>query len=762
MKSFTGLKVCLGLSVFTLSGIVSAQDAGALDEIVVTAQKREQTYMEVPISVAVISDEVLDIIQADNFQDLVKVTPSLTISQQGSSGGSGVLIRGIGTTAFHAGVEPTVSTVVDGVALGRTGSFLSDLVDIERVEVLRGPQGTLFGKNASGGVVNVVTKRPSEEFEGLIRFSATDDKQETVKLMVSGSISDSVNGRLTAFWKDFDGYIDNKFNGETLNGDQSQGLRGKLDIKLSDRATLLLIGDYTKQDRNCCVATIRNLANPPNAFSPLLSYDLQELNIGPANNEVLLGSPVSDNSEQSGISAQLTVDFDNFTFTSITAHGTWGVELQQDVDSLPFTQPTYARFLTTSNGGSTDQEQFSQEFRVSSSARENVELTAGLFFWSQSLEKYFQREQAACFYPEYDPALPPSTACLYPMTYFGYADMKVDTKNAAAFGQVDWRFADDWQLSFGLRYTYDDLEFDFDRPTPPLLFPASPPAAITGDDDNTNLSGKFGLQWDLSDSVMTYATYSRGYKSQGFDVIFGMTPERAAVVPPESSDAFEVGLKAELFERRMRLGVSAFQTKYYNFQGQAYDLEAYSFRLTSAGNVTTKGIEVDIMAKPMTNLLLNGAIAYTDAYYTDYKGAGCWIGQTAAQGCVGGSQDVTGGEVPNSPDLKITLQGRYDVNLNDAFDLYISGAFRWQDDTNSSSTQYSLLDIDSYGVFDLTLGLAPTDGQWDVSLFAKNLFDDHYSNIRYQTGDGDNGVSQYLTRDFRRYIGASFNYRFGG
>lgn len=762
----TRIAICLLLSSI-LPMATAAERSEFLEEIVVTAQKRTQAYVDVPVSVATFSGEILDLANTDNFQDLVQVAPSLTHTQSGGMRGDGILIRGVGTTAFQSGVEPTVSTVVDGVVLGRTGSFLSDLVDIERVEILRGPQGTLFGKNASAGVVNVITKRPTDETEGMIRVSATDDDQQTVEALISGGLSDNVRGRLSAFWKDFDGFIDNEFNGDTLNGDQSQGFRGKLEIDLSDSSNLLIIADYTEQDRNCCTWTIRNVGETPQ-FLPLLAFDTASLDIGDDNNEVLLGTPVFSDMEQSGISAEYTLDLDRFTLTSITAYRTWEIETQQDVDNMPFTEPTYGRLLITSNGGLTEQDQFSQEIRLSTNDWDKVNFTVGLFYWRQNLERYFEREIQICAVPGFSPDIPPeTTACGFGITQFGFFNTEVDTDNIAAFGQADIELNEDWMLSVGLRYTYDDLEFDFSRPTDPIAFPAVPAFTGSGGDDDTDLSGKLALQWNKSDNTMFYGSFTRGYKSQGFDIIFGMTPERFDPIDPETSKAFELGMKSEFWDRRARLGVTLFHTLFEDFQGQAFDDAESAFVLTSAGEVVTRGLEVDLTVKPTENLLLNAAVAFTDAYYKEFENGPCWTGQTAAQGCIvnangASQQDLKDADVPNSPDVKFTIQARYDIRLDGPMDMYISSNIRWQDDAVSAVNQRPSLDIDSYGIVDLNVGFESDDGRWSAVFFAKNLFDENYTNVLFENVfDSVDGTAQFLSRDYERYIGARLEYRFG-
>ncbi len=200
-RVLAGLVAAMG-SLFSVHG-ASAQDAvdqgrsAVLEEIVVTAQKRQERYLDVPVAVSAISGEVLNMAHTTEFQDLVQVSPSITYNQTGDQRGVGVLIRGIGTTALHTAVEPTVRTVVDGVTIGRTVQFITDLVDIERVEVLRGPQGTLFAKNASAGLINIITKRPSTEFEGSVQLTATDDDGFSARAALSGPFSDSVRGRIS-------------------------------------------------------------------------------------------------------------------------------------------------------------------------------------------------------------------------------------------------------------------------------------------------------------------------------------------------------------------------------------------------------------------------------------------------------------------------------------------------------------------------------------------------------------------------------------
>ncbi len=745
-----------------MTAVAQSSDV-VLEEIIVTAQKVAQQYLEVPVAVSTVTGEVLDMAKVTQFQDLVQVSPSVTYNQTGDQRGVGVLVRGIGTTSFLTAVEPTVSTVVDGVTLGRTAQFISNLVDIERVEVLRGPQGTLFGKNASAGLINVITKRPSDEFEGSIRANVTDDDGWGIQAQVAGPLSDAVRGRISAFTKEFDGFINNTVNGDTLGGYESFGFRGKLEFDIGNSANLLLIGDYSEQDRDCCAFVPTDLG-----ASPAYAFDFQGITVNEENVSAPIGIEPGDfsDTESSGLSAELTVEFENFVLTSITAYRGFTLESQQNVDMIPYTEPTYARLLFLSNGatngGDQEQSQFSQELRIHTTASDTFNLTAGLFYWDQSVERYFERELAICAAPGFDPALSPDpadTPCLFGVTGFAFMNTDVDTENWALFGQADWRLADTWTATLGLRYTQDDLAYSIDRQSTGPAVP--PPFQGSGQTDESNLSGKLALMWDVSDTTMLYGSYAEGYKAPAFDLVFGADAERLSnPVAPETSEAWEFGMKAEF--DRLRLGLTAFHTTFKDLQGQGTIPGEIGFFLTSAGTALTQGLEFDFTAKPTANLLLNGGIAYIDATYDEYPSGPCHSGQTEAQGCVGGVQDLKGKDIPNSPDLKVAVQARYDAELNATVGLYVIAGYRWQDDTVANVNQDPRLDHVSYDIFDLTVGLESDDGRWTASIFAKNLFDNFYEDLRIESDVLSPGmVGHYLSRDAWRYIGAQFDYRFG-
>ena len=235
---------------FTLSTPASAQSI--IDEITVTAQKREEAITDVPVAVSVLSSDTIDASFARNLEDLQALVPALSFRTGNTTRNSALTVRGIGTISFSTAAEPSVSTVVDGVVLSRSGQAFANLYDLERVEVLCGPQGTLFGKNASAGVVNIITKKPTETFEGYVQATYFEDNEIITKGRISGPLGDDVRASLTVFDGQFDGYIQNVFNNETVNGYDRQGIRAMLDYDINDTTSALLIFEDYEADSNCC------------------------------------------------------------------------------------------------------------------------------------------------------------------------------------------------------------------------------------------------------------------------------------------------------------------------------------------------------------------------------------------------------------------------------------------------------------------------------------------------------------------------------
>ncbi len=297
------------------SAQVAAAPEVVPDEILVTATKRSERLIDVPVAVTALSGEALSQNQISGVATPQQLVPSLTFTQSTNDLNNNVRIRGVGTALFNVGLESSVSFVVDGVVLSRQGQGFQDLIDIERVEVLRGPQGVLFGKNATAGVINVVTKRPSKDFTADAEIVVAEQDEYRVRASVAGPLSEAVGFRLTGFWNDVGGHIRDVATGERYNGGKSYGMRGKLEAQAGD-LNLLLIGDYRKSEALCCQFQARSFVNPValSLLAPVVPSD--------TNRQVKNDAKTFNDTEQWGVSLEANLGLGDHTLTSISAYRT--------------------------------------------------------------------------------------------------------------------------------------------------------------------------------------------------------------------------------------------------------------------------------------------------------------------------------------------------------------------------------------------------------------------------------------------------------
>ena len=381
-----------------LSMPVSAQ----IEEIVVTATKREENVQDVPVAVSVLSSETIENSHSVGLEGLQSLIPSVSFRKGNTTRNSTVTVRGIGTISFSTAAEPSVATVVDGVVLGRSGQAFGDLYDIERLEVLRGPQGTLFGKNASAGVVNITTKRPSDELEGAVDLSFFQDNETRIKGRVSAPFSDNARGSLTLFKSDFDGYIRNVYTNETTSGYDRSGVRAMLEYEPSDAVSVLFIYEDYDADDECCadIEALPSGRNPASEAAPnsqgvvngVADIDLDQRQI----DHDLINKTLDSTT---AYSVQVDADIGGMTLTSITARRTWNnTEIREgDFTSIAGDSdlPVFGVPFQLHDVGPQEWRQVSQELRLASPGGETFNWQLGLFYWNIDSERNFTRD-ASC------------------------------------------------------------------------------------------------------------------------------------------------------------------------------------------------------------------------------------------------------------------------------------------------------------------------------------------------------------------------------
>ena len=773
----------LGVPAFAQVVVEEAQDVDVTDSevpldnlIVVTATRRAESLQDVPIAVTALSGEVLDDAGIGSVEALAAIAPSVTFTQSSNDQNNSINIRGIGTSVFSQGVEPSVSVVVDDVVLARQAMGFQDLVDIERVEVLRGPQSTLFGKNASAGVISVTTKAPSRDFTVMADATYAEGGEYAVRGSVSGPIGEMFGARMTGYYKEFDGHIDNA-DGRDLNGYQNWGIRGKLQFQPDPGFTYTLIADYRKSEQDCCIYTVRDTSGALGAAANgRLDRLLLPVVAGRENADSNVNAPVFNDSDQFGLSGKAEIELGSgYSLVSISAFRDYDFENNLDVDNLPLEEPQPGIITFDLNSGTTKINQISQEVRLVSPEGPPFDFILGGYAFILDLDRTFQRR--------FEIAIPIGPNILR-INQSGRFEADVTTTNLAIFGSTNVYLTDELTVFGGLRLIREDLDYTLLRDPANVLQSGDRPfggtvgtfAAFDDETDDEAITGDIGVRYEVTPDILAYGRYARGYKGRGIDVGIG-TPANVEPIEAETSDAYELGIKSTFLGGDVIVNLAAFQTDYDNFQEQATvlltdsdDILNAETRLTNVGSVRTRGIELEALVRPTDNLFLQGGVSYTDATITSFPNASCFFGQTVAQGCVPVTlndrgtadptddvivnlQDLSGGELPNSPDWRITGLIRQSFDLTSDVEAYGQVSGRYQSSVNYSLNGDPRATQGAYAIVNLALGAEFNDGAIGASVFVNNVFDQFYASNIFGDPLFAGVVSQYVPRDFARYFG---------
>jgi iron complex outermembrane recepter protein len=774
----------------------AAPDDGAPAEIIVTAQKRAERLQDVPVAVSVVTGNALEQTGRVSLEGAVNLVPSFNFLKSGTTLNQSLFLRGVGTSTFSIAGEPSVSTVVDGVVLSRSGEAFSELFDIDRMEVLRGPQGTLFGKNASAGVINIVTKQPTQDFGGFAEASYFTKREYRVRGALNVPLSDTIAARVSGFYSDYDGNIVNTAakDGKYVNGYKHYGFRGQMRFELSPNVTFNLAGDYHKNNDDCCAEVI--------GTGPLTGAGLPQTNASTA----ALPTPLGDESRTIaqnlitrtletgyGFSGQFDATVGDLTVTSITAYRNWKNTEIRDGDFLP---AAYIGFNQLHDTGPQTGHTFSQEIRLTSPGKQFIDYVIGAFYSRAASRRIFTRNDVVCG-SAVTPAPTALTPCSSPLatpstTPSGTADFGSVFSNLAVFGQAKVNIAERFRLIGGLRYTDDQLSVFLKRTATGLTLnglgqPTAAPgiqpnfdqgvydrynALIAGGStvaaalaaaplasngvpwrtktSNDNWSGKAGAQFDISDEMMAYATYARGYKGPAYNVFFNLTATGTNRIAPETSDAYEIGLKNTFLNGRLVLNLAAYYAKYKNFQANNPDLVAgvVVTRFTNAGVVSTRGGELDMLWRPVRDLNISGGLAYTDAHVDNFF---------AAPGTAATAIVPAGTPLAYAPKWKGSLSADYRIR-GGGIEPFFGVQGNWQSKQLSAFSPdpvlRSLATIKSYGLLNLNAGIADADDHYRLTFQVRNVFDTSFAAAIINGGPG--GAYRYqIPRDADRYYGVT-------
>ena len=765
-------------------------DDEAPGEIVVTAQKRSESLQSVPVAVSVLSGEDLADASRPSIESAAQMVPSLNFLKSGTTINQSIFLRGVGTATFSIAAEPSVSTVVDGVVYARSGEAFSDMVDVSQIEVLRGPQGTLFGKNASAGVINITTQMPKHKFGGTLEASYFERNEFRLKGSVNLPLGQDLAARVTGFYGEYDGNIRNRTTSEYVNGYKHWGVRGQMLYEPSDNLRVYVAADYYKNDDDCC-ADIIATAPLTGAGVPTtsLAFTVLPPQLGPDTREVAQNLVTATKEEGWGVSGQIDLGLGSHTLTSITAYRGWDNTEIRDGDWLPM---AYVGFAQLHDFGPQSSTTFSQEVRLTSPSDQTLSYVIGAYYSKADTERTFTRSVTQCTAAVGAPSgvlIPCGSVNANPSTFpTGTANFGSTFDNFAVFGQATLKIGDKARLIGGLRYSNDKLSVTLKRNSP-LTGPGiqgnfdqgvyneyirliglgtAPATAVAAavpfsngvpyrtNTSNDNFSGKAALQYDFSDDVMGYVSYARGYKGPAYNIFFNLTGTGTNVIEPETSDSIEVGLKNTLMDGKLTLNIAAFYAKYKNFQANNPDIVSgvVVTRFTNAGSISTTGIEADLSFRPSRNTTFNAGISITDAHVVAFNAApGALPSQIVPAGTKLGFAPTVKGSV--SFEHRFVTGGFADVSFGTSMNFQSAQFSLFTPD----AVQRRLGTIPGYALVNASLALVDKNDGWKLAIHVRNVLDKAYAAAI--VNGGVSGSYRYqIPRDADRYFGVTLRVGF--
>lgn len=642
-----------------------------LEEIVVTAQKRESNLQDTPVSITAMSGETLQAIGVATIEDFQVFTPGITITNDSMAI---VNIRGIGTSAFGVATDPSSTVHYDGVYIPRPTTGYQDLYDVERVELLRGPQGVLFGRNSAGGTLNITSRAPSDEFEARTGLTIGNFNRRSFSGTVSGPLTEKTRGRLTVLTTDRDGIFNDPTSGADYQNLDSRAARATVAMDVTDAFELTLRADYTR-DRETGYPAVR-LSYPP-------EFALAGATIPRGERQLVLDTMPKNDVDGGGVSATATYAAQPVTLKSITAYRSSDVEQVLDVDATDL----FLRNIVFEE----ESKSFTQEFQLTNNEPQRLEWIAGAFYLKERGEDQIQ-------------ILEPGRALAIPEENV--------TDAYALYGQTTYSLTERSRLTAGLRYSYETKDFQYR-----ILLDGPEVAADAAKESWDAWTPKVGLQHDISDDVMVYASATRGFKSGGFQLGDGKP------FLPEYLWSYEAGLKSMLFDQRVRANLGAFYYDYTDLQVVEYINGVAT--TTNAGKATLKGGEIEITALATDSLDLIATVAYLDAKYDRFFDQGV---------------DLAGKTLPNAPKWNATLASEYRVQLDSGAVITLRGDVAQRDRIFFKANNLPQFSNESYVLANARVAFTTASQAWEVALYGRNLTDERYATYR-TVGTDTTGVS---------------------
>lgn len=739
MKHFTVLATALALLDITCPAMaqevagadpeidVNAPAARILDEVTVTAQKRVENLQNVPAAISAFQAPYLELAEIRNVEQIAQRTPGLTVTRFNATQPQ-IYIRGIGSTDQSASGDPSVGVFVDGVYIPRPGAMDLDYFDLERVEVLRGPQGALYGKNVVGGAINLITGRPSENFGARVEGGIGADDLRSIRARIEGALSENVTSKLAVSGNRRDGYARNALTGNELSDENSAGARGQILFARSPDFDVLVGFDYSRDrlagnNRECLGEQFIFFPwfAPGSPFAPT-----------PCSPDPYINEKTVDgfqNRDIWGASATATANTSFGEFVSITAYRASKVDFQEDFDGSD--APLVIRNVTD------ESRQLSQEFRLSSRSEGTLDWLIGYYFSDTDIDRLENNDFSGNNVPLNLPA---------PLSFNTFYFQDNRTRNHALFGQVGWHLGERTLLTTGARYTYESKDarlrtagFDPTRSFLVAPYDVSPSESWSAFTPSASLSYHFRPQ------TMGYIAYSEGFKSGGFNGTARDATSALAGFDQEKARQLEFGVKTSFLDQRARANLTAFHIDYTDLQ--VFQLvNGASLVVSNAADATSRGVELELEALLSDNWMLQASYGYLDAKFDRF------INESG--------QDFSGNRLTRAPKNSYNLGLTYTRAVGGWGTLTVHGEYSYRSRIFFEPNNFALVGDPSLGLLDMKVALEFSNN-WEVALWGKNLTDEVYA-AQAIDGRGPFNLSQNAaaTLGMPRLVGLTLGYRY--
>ncbi|MDA9231636.1 TonB-dependent receptor [Porticoccaceae bacterium] len=787
-------KSILAASIAVSAGAVNA---AMLEEIVVTAQQRSESLQDVPVSVAAVTAEKMSNAGIVDLQGLSELVPNFSINETGIS--TTVTIRGI-SSGINPGFEQSVGIYNDGIFYGRDQLARIPMMDMERVEILRGPQGILFGKNSIAGAVSQVSAKPTDDFQGSVTaLYEPDHGEQDVRVVLSGPLSESFSGRIAILDRSLDGYVFNTVSGQDEQNEEEQVIRASLRWDVSDDMTANLKVSRSTFDTVGRNMEVYNSIGAPDHISVLNGIPSTAvaspveagLNYSADNNGHFSDNEVSD--------VTLTVDWDmdGFSLTSVTGFVEYEFDENCDCD--------FSGAAIFDAARQEEYEQFSQEFRFTSDLGGDFDYIGGLFFQSTELN---YKDQISLPSPtligDVLAGLAPSLA---PFAPGASTDRSFNQEGDlwAVFAQGTYTLTDEVRVTVGGRYTSETKDADrtqqhkavaaFGGQYQPAvvadpisgaynalwgIFAIEPYQTIVGKLDDSSFTPVVTVEWDANEDTMAYFTWTKGFKSGGFDARSNGHPDAAVnnagnpisgnpitgswEFDREEATSIELGSKMTLADGAAELNIALYMTEYSDLQVSQFD-GTLGFNVTNAGEATVQGLEADGRWAVSDNVTLTGSAAYLDFNYDKFPNSQCYFGQVSDSADFAGLCDVSGERKEYTPELQANIGAAWMGEVGEGLILSASADLVYMDDYIYASNLDPRTMQKATTQVSARIAISDSEGNWEVALLGRNLTDETVINFGGNTplggtltGGAGNSYYAFVNRPLNIALQAKYSF----